>query len=205
MLVVLILQNMVILPALFKDHVLHFVFRIATMGAAVGLTAASISLPRRPDVFFHNQVVDRMMTVNAYQRFTFGWCANVLATAKGKKEVLEATDLPRLNRSTRAADKAASWKEMERKDQLWLSILWAYKWPLLIQWALCLASSVLSYLPQWFTLQILNALERRPPGGRLDGRVWLFVAWLGLATLMAGVCLILSVCEAITSSPPKIL
>jgi len=127
-----------------------------------------------------------MMTANAYQRFTFGWCGSLLATAKEKKD-LEVTDLPRPNRASRAAEKAASWKKREEKYSLWRFLLSEYKWPLLIQWTMCLAGSILGYLPQWFVLQILRALERRPPGGSLDGRIWFFVVWLSIATLIGAV------------------
>jgi hypothetical protein len=186
LLVVLLLQSMTVLGRMLNHHVLSAALRIVSVAASVSLAAASVSLPRRPDVFFDDRVVDRMRTVNAYSRFTFGWCSNILAIAKKKRD-LEATDLSRPDHDSRAKDKAAAWNKMGDKYPLWRSLLWAYKGPLIVQWTMCIFGSLLAYLPQWFTLQILKTLERRIPGERLGDEVWFLVVWMGIATISTAV------------------
>jgi len=128
-----------------------------------------------------------MMSTSAYERFTFGWCSDILKLARLKAE-FKVEDLPAPNHSTRAIDKAAAWKEA-RPDTtpLWRSLFWAYKWPFLIQVSLSLADGAISYLPYWCQLQILSLLERRHNEKGLDSRVWVFVIALGAATLTSSV------------------
>jgi hypothetical protein len=185
-LIIALLQNSVILAPLIRAHALSAALRAATMGAALCLALASISLPRRPDVYFRDRLVDRMMTASAYQRFTFDWCGNVLETAQRKQD-MDVADLSRPGHALRAADKVATWNGQRSGRPVWRSLISEYKWTLIVQWSLAIAASVLSYLPHWCTYKILTALENRPPGASLDGQVWFYVIGLGAATLAATV------------------
>jgi hypothetical protein len=186
-LVIGLLQSSVYLSHLYESYAPAAALVTASLVVALGLAVASISLVRRPDVYLGSRLVDRMMSTSAYQRFTFGWCSDTLKLARHKEE-FKAEDLPAPNHSTRATDKAAAWKDVRQDTTpLWRSLLWAYRWPFLVQVLLSLADGAVSYLPYWCQLQILGLLERRHSEEGLDSRVWFFVVALGAATLASSV------------------
>lgn len=184
--VVLLLQDTAVLGIVLKTHAVSAALRIVVVAATACLMAASLVLPRRPDVFYNGRVVDRESTVNAYLRFTFSWSANVLATAKEKQD-LDVTDLPRPSHYTRSADLATLWKSQNYEGPLWKSLLWTYKGPLILQWFLCIVGSALAYLPYWVTLQLLKAFENRKPGQSLGVEVWFLVVWMGFSVVAQSV------------------
>ncbi|KAL0935128.1 ABC bile acid [Colletotrichum truncatum] len=179
-----VLQNAEVLYHLLKNRPVSFGLKIGGLAVSLALTATSVFLPRRPDVFYGGRIVDRMDSVSAYKRFTWSWCDDLLDTAT-KQNDLEVTDLPKPNHWTRAGDSSATWKSYNFKSDsnLWWSIIWAFRVPLAIQWAIALTKSFLSLAPSFVTLQILTALERRRPGDPLPVDVWMLVFWLGLAIL----------------------
>jgi hypothetical protein len=184
--IILLLQDTEILGAVLSRHPLTFALRVASTVASGTLSVASILLPRRPDVFYEDRIVDRMYTVNAYKRMTFSWTDNVLATARKKKD-LDASDLPRPDHHSRAKDQSASWKAYNFKGPLWKSIFWAYKYVLAVQWTMCIAGSCLGFAPYWVTLQLLRFLETREKGQSFPVEVWILVIWLGVAIIAQAV------------------
>ncbi|KAK2005813.1 ABC transporter [Colletotrichum eremochloae] len=178
------LQDTVVLEYLLDNSPVSFGLKIASIALTVGLVVTGVALPRRPDVYYDGKVVDRAMTVPAYSRFTWDWCAEIidLATKKGD---LDASDLPKPDHWTRSEDTAAAWKSynFDSNSNLWWSIVWAYRVPLFLQWSIAISKAVLSFAPAWITLQILEALQRRLPGEELPMNIWILVFWLGLAIL----------------------
>jgi hypothetical protein len=180
--VVLLLQNSEVLEEALKLHVVSFALRIVSIVAVFCLVGASILLPRRPDVYYNDRIVDRMYTASAYDRLTFSWTMNVLDKAKEKKD-LDAVDLPRPDHYTRASDQSATWKSFNFTGPLWKSLLWAYSSILIRQWTLCIIGSSISYLPYWITLQILRRLETKRPGEPFGSNIWFLVIWLGISII----------------------
>ncbi|WYZ44130.1 hypothetical protein EsH8_VII_000566 [Colletotrichum jinshuiense] len=179
-----VLQNTSVFRDLLENNPVSFGLKIASLVLVLAITVTGVALPRRPDVFYNGRAVDRLRTVPACTRFTWGWCSQIIDLAIQKKD-LEASDLPRPDHSTRSQDSVAAWKSYDFKSDssLWWSIVWAYRWPLFIQWSIAISKAFLSLAPSWITLQILEALQRRKPGQELPVDIWILVFWLGLAIL----------------------
>ncbi|KAK3375668.1 ATP-dependent bile acid permease [Lasiosphaeria ovina] len=150
--------------------------------AAAGLVVASLSLPRRPDVFYNSRLVDRMFTVSAYRRLTFAWASALMSVATEKGD-LELADLPGLNHRMRPTDQSAQWKAVNAKSSVIKSLLKIYGWCIFKQWTTAMANTAVSYLPWWITLRLLESLEARKPGDPIGPRLWLLLVWLGMAKL----------------------
>ncbi|KAI3529772.1 ABC transporter [Colletotrichum filicis] len=179
-----ILQDTKVFDELLSNNPVSFGLKLANLVLTLGLIVTSVTLPRRPDVYFENRIVDRLRTVPAYSRFTWGWCSGIIDLATKKKD-LDASDLPKPDHWTRSEDSAASWKSYNFKpdSSLWWSIIWAYRVPLFVQWSIAISKAFLSLAPSWITLQILETLQRRKPGEDLPADIWILVFWLGLAIL----------------------
>ncbi|KAK2023512.1 ABC transporter [Colletotrichum zoysiae] len=179
-----VLQDTVVFDHLLENNPASFGLKVASLVLTVGLVVTGVALPRRPDVYHNGKVVDRIRTVTAYSRFTWGWGAEIIDLATKKKD-LDASDLPKPDHLTRSEDSAAAWKSynFDSDSNLWWSIVWAYRVPLFIQWSIAISKAFLSFAPSWITLQILEALQRRQPGEQLPMDIWILVFWLGLAIL----------------------
>ena len=142
-------------------------------------------LPRRPDVFFDGRIVDRMFTVSAYSRLTFGWASTLmkLATEKGD---LELTDMPQLSHKMRPANQSVEW-ENNKRDTVFKTLLGLYGWAVVRQWVTAALDTSVSYLPWWIVLRLLETLERRQQGEEVGSRLWLYLVWLGIAKVAGAV------------------
>jgi hypothetical protein len=187
----LLVQNAKVAEKLFQKHPALFALRIVELTAVVGLIFASLSLPRRPNVYHDGQLVDRMWTVSAFSRFQWMWPSAVLSLAS-KKNNLDLVDLPRPDQYTRSKEVSADWKRRNYKHQLYLSIIRTHGVGFAIQWILTLGTSVLNFAPQWVLLQLLRILERRVPGQTYGVDVWIWVLWLGVAIVSQAVSILYS-------------
>lgn len=158
----------------------------ASAVSAAGLVLASLSLPRRPDVFVEGRLVDRMYTVNGLSRLTFGWATTLMAYAS-KKGDLELADLPALSHKMRPAEQSAEWNDRRKGDGVFKALLKLYGWATFKQWTVSIANTAVSYLPWWITLRLLEALEARKPGEAIGPRLWLYLVWLGIAKIASAV------------------
>lgn len=172
-------QDTSIIAVLLKHYPVLFALRIVEIAAVVFLGAASLFIPRRPDVFDEEgRLVDRMYTVYAFSRFTFAWPYNVLSLA-GKKKNLDMADLPRPDHFTRAKEVSADWKAKNFKQRLWLSVILAHGGAFALQWVLTLGTAVLNFAPQWVILQLLRILETKKRSDSYGVETWMWVVWLG--------------------------
>jgi hypothetical protein len=156
--------------------------RIASILAAAGLASTSLLLPRRPDVFFHGQLVDRMRSVSLYKRLTFSW-ASYLAASAATKGDLEMKDLPHLCSRMRAATGSAAWESRTRRRSLFTFLLRSYGWHVLCQWVVAITNAAISYLPWWIMLRLLETLESQKPGEPIGKRAWMLLVCLAAAKL----------------------
>lgn len=159
-----------------------FALHIAELAPSMCLAVSSLCIPRRPDVFYRGELVDRMFTAPAFSRFTFGWPSDILKLASKKKD-LDLADLTRPDHFTRAASMSASWKKRQNRHRLWLDLTLAHKKAFAVQWFLTLCTSVLNFAPQWVILQLLRLLERRQPGLVQGVEVYMWVVWLAVSII----------------------
>ena len=156
--------------------------RIVELVLSVVAIVASISVPRRPDVFHNGMLVDQANNVSLLQKYTFSWCSAMIALANKKNE-LTMVDLPYLINSLRARELHDRFEYTKGKLGLARSILRSHAVSLILQLILTLTSTSLYVLPQIAMYNLLRVLEARDAGGE-NGRaaiIWVFA--LGLATL----------------------
>ncbi|KAK4183219.1 92fa4e65-f2b9-41ea-8f4e-0e0d5e2b8a44 [Podospora australis] len=168
--------------ALLRHNSTVFALRVVELVLSISLAVAGISLPRRPDVYYNGELVDRMNTTSALSRFTFAWPSGLLSLAAKKKD-LDLIDLTRPDHLTRSASTSADWKKLDYKYRLWISLALAHKRALIIQWVLTVLTSFGNFAPQWVILQLLRFLERRQPGSSNGIDAWVWVIWLAVAII----------------------
>ncbi|OKL56526.1 hypothetical protein UA08_08261 [Talaromyces atroroseus] len=151
---------------------------VATIIAAL----ASVSLPRRPDVFYDGAPVDKMFTQSALYKASFSWVQSVLLLAR-KTGHLDLKDLPKMSHRIRAKDLSKTWAEQERPRRLWIEVILAYKWPLITQWSLTIVQAFGNFAPQFVIFQILRILENRFYGEQVPAEAWIWVIVLTLTTI----------------------
>ncbi|KAK4129639.1 P-loop containing nucleoside triphosphate hydrolase protein [Parathielavia appendiculata] len=180
---ILLAQGTETAERLLKSAPAAFALGVVELVCSVSLAISALCIPRRPDVFYQGELVDRMYTVSAFSRFTWSWPSGLLNLASKKKD-LDLADLTRPDQYTRAAAVSADWKKLKTSGRrLWLSLVLAHKKPLALQWLATLAASVLNFAPQWVILQLLRFLETREPGKKQDIEAWMWVVWLGIVII----------------------
>ncbi|KAF8858156.1 P-loop containing nucleoside triphosphate hydrolase protein [Acephala macrosclerotiorum] len=158
--------------------------RIGQLVLSVLAIYASVSLPRRPEVFHDGKEVDGMYTVSAIGRYSFTWCAHLLTLSR-VKDRLELEDLPKMDHHTRSKDLSQAWAERKHTRRLWIEVFLAHKVPFMIQWFLTLLQAFGNFAPQFVTYHILKILEKRKPGDSVTAEAWIWVAALTIATIGA--------------------
>lgn len=141
---------------------------------------ALASLPRRPDVFVNENLVDQEHTFSILSRVSFAWAEGVLRIAS--KRTLDLADLPYLKYAFRSKNLAASFVTGGSRKRLWRRLVITHAWALFYQWVMNFIDSVLTFAPQFFLLHFLRQLERRDvesPMGR-----WIWVLGLGLSMIV---------------------
>ncbi|KAI1739122.1 P-loop containing nucleoside triphosphate hydrolase protein [Xylaria scruposa] len=179
---VLAVQDNRIAVHLWKHDSTIFAIRIAEIVTVVCLGYASVTIPRRPDVFYEGELVDRLYTASAWSRYTWSWTSSVLGAATKKKN-LDLADLPRPNHYARSKDAVAQWESHGFTKPLWISVILAHKWAFAVQWGLSLAAAVLNFAPQWVVLQLLHLLEKRVGNERVGYEGWMWAIWLMVAII----------------------
>lgn len=158
----------------------HLTLSIIQFVAGILLVFASLSIPRRPDVYYNESVVDRQNTVSVLGKFTFSWPSSVLAFA-AKNKGLDYDDLPQIDHEIRSRELRRRFEAAGQKNKLWKSIFWSHKWAFIQQWTFQAICSFTNFLPQIALYFILRALEARDEGANLGMTAWLLVIGLGAA------------------------
>ncbi|KAK2623627.1 hypothetical protein QTJ16_006808 [Diplocarpon rosae] len=162
--------------------------RMAQLALVVFVGFASVSLPRRPEVFYDNVPVDGMYTVSILSRYTFTWVEHLLFLSR-KNNRLEMEDLPKMDSRTRSKDLSETWAagshRRSRHRKLWIEVFLEHKWGFLTQWSLTLVQAFGNFAPQFVTFHLLKILERRTPGDAVGSEAWIWVVVLTIATIGA--------------------
>ncbi|CAK7235753.1 hypothetical protein SBRCBS47491_009404 [Sporothrix bragantina] len=156
--------------------------------AALAASFCFASFPHRPDVYYKGSLVDQQHAVSILSRFSFNWNKIVFDIANARK--LELEDLPNLDGNTRSA--CVNERYLARggsaggpKGRLWWQLLMAYKWPLLLQWALTFVRSVLALFPQFVIYQFLEGLDNHEGGNKAaNPKLWGWVIGIGVSLIL---------------------
>ncbi|PNP66822.1 hypothetical protein FNYG_13552 [Fusarium nygamai] len=159
-----------------RNNTVALVLRAVNVGAVVFLCLSSVLLPRRPDVFFKGKKVDEQWTVSAFSRYTWSWVDPLLSFAV-KKNDLDASDVPHVDRTLRAADLKEDWLASKPQGSLFRSLFWAYKGSFMVQLSLTVFRNILALLPFWTMLRVINILEQRDVGlsGASNLELWILI------------------------------
>ncbi|CAK7230583.1 hypothetical protein SBRCBS47491_007634 [Sporothrix bragantina] len=180
--VIVTLDSKVVVDLLNHQPVL-FGLRVAEAVGVIAVTLTSVLLPRRPEVYYQDELVDRMYTTSAYGRFTFSWPSDLMSLSVTKKN-LDLVDMPRPDHRTRAVNVSANWRAADYPvRRLWLSIMRAHAGPFALQWILTFGTAILNFAPQWVVLRLLRILEERTIGEPFGVDVWIWVLWLGVSII----------------------
>lgn len=163
---------------------IHLTLSAIQLTGTLGLVLAYGAVPRRPDVYRDEKVVDKQFTVSIFGRFGFSWPGPLLRFAATNKG-LDVDHLPEIDYQTRAETLWQSFQRVEKKDKLWKSLFWSHKWAFLSQWTFVTITSVTNFLPQVALLFILKALEDRDSGLDSAFRLWMWVLALGLSIVVS--------------------
>lgn len=150
----------------------------AQIGSAFLRALNAILLPRRPDVYFDDKLVDRELSVSLLGRFSFSW-ANGLLNFVTKTKTMELEDIPKLPASKRAGFLRDKLEIARENRKLWRAIVAAHPGPLLAQTILSLVICFLSFGPQVALYQILKTLELRDTPFWNPAAAYLWVLALG--------------------------
>ncbi|KAI0198398.1 P-loop containing nucleoside triphosphate hydrolase protein [Astrocystis sublimbata] len=175
-------QDKQVAISLWKYDDTVFALRLTDFVVVVSLAFASLTIPRRPDVFYEGELIDRLYTSSAWNRWTWSWSSNILARATKKKN-LDLEDLPRPNHHIRAKDVIQLWETQGFNKPLWKSVIYANKGAFTLQWVLAFVTAVLNFAPQWVVLQLLRLLESRTNNEPVSYEAWIWTFWLVVAIL----------------------
>lgn len=162
----------------------QLVLSIILFAAGIGLTIISLCIPRRPDVYWNEKLVDRENTVSLLSKLTFSWPGPILTFAS-KNKGLDYDDLAEIDFESRSQRLRQRFEAVERKDKLWKTIFWAHKWAFIQQWVLQATCSITDFLPQIALYFVLKTLEARDEGKDVALTSWLLVLGLGLAITLS--------------------
>ncbi|KAF7549319.1 hypothetical protein G7Z17_g6483 [Cylindrodendrum hubeiense] len=164
-----------------KDPVV--ILRAVNAVMVLALSVASISIPRRPDVFHKDRKVDRQWTVSALSRYTWSWVDPLLQYAS-KKNDLDGDDVPQPDMKLRSEDLKREWDRFNFQGSLFSSLVWAYKGSIAFQWSVTLFRCFVSILPFYIMLRIIRILEQRGNEGSSVLELSALIIWMAIFNML---------------------
>ncbi|CAI7663380.1 unnamed protein product [Penicillium glandicola] len=152
--------------------------QLAQIASAALRAVFCILLPRRPDIYHDDKLVERELSVSLLSRFTFSW-ANGLLNYALKHKTMDLDDIPKLTASNRADFLRGKFEVARQNRKLWRAIISAHLGSLLVQATLSLLICFLSFGPQVALFQILKSLELRGTPNWNAGASYIWVLALG--------------------------
>ncbi|EFQ99803.1 canalicular multispecific organic anion transporter 1 [Nannizzia gypsea CBS 118893] len=158
---------------------------LAQLAAGFINCCASVSLPRRPEVYLEGKAVDQQFTGAFFGRVSFSWAGPLLKFAI-KNQTLEIDDLPALDYATRSKSLRDVFDKARRPgEKLWRTLVRVYAYTLISQALLVTCTSTLSFAPQYCLLRILRSLEGRNSVSWHPMDAWVWVFALGGSILLS--------------------
>ena len=132
--------------------------------AAILVTAASLSLPRRPQLSKGGVLVDSQYSTNFLRRYSYQWCYSLLRLARSKGR-LDLEGLPTLHYSASTQSLQGQFRSVLDKYDLalWKTIFVAHRSTFLQQYAISMLQSAAQLAPQFAMYSLLRVLELRQP------------------------------------------
>jgi hypothetical protein len=160
------------------------------------LAAAALCwlLPRRPNVYHDDSIVDRELSTSFLGRFTYTW-ANKIIRLSRQEEELDPAQLPGLDHSTRSQTLLGLFSEVQRRNDdqmpdgctttmpMWRILVQSNLVHIALSGALCLFLAVLSFAPHMALLHILQVLESDSPDRKSSLQLGAWGVSLGLAII----------------------
>ncbi|KIX98535.1 uncharacterized protein Z520_05836 [Fonsecaea multimorphosa CBS 102226] len=162
----------------------HLTLSLVQFICGILLLVVGLLIPRRPDVYWNDKVVDRKNTVSALSKLTFSWASTILSLA-AKNKGLDYEDLYEIDHDARSRELRTKFEAVGRKDKLWKTLFWSHKWAFIQQWVLQATCSITDFLPQLALYFILKTLEARDEGQDVALTSWLLVIGLGLSITLS--------------------
>ncbi|KAG5994869.1 hypothetical protein E4U43_003162 [Claviceps pusilla] len=160
----------------------QLIVRIADAVVMIPLLFSCITLPRRPEVFYNGQRVDKEWTGSVLNRSTWSWVNDLLKTAKRKGD-LDPKDIPRPDHTIRTESLVDAWNKANYQGSLLRSLLKAYAGRLAVQWLIIVFQCIVGIGPFWTMLRLVQSLEDRDAGSEAPRQLWGLVFLMGLFTL----------------------
>ncbi|CRG91117.1 hypothetical protein PISL3812_08165 [Talaromyces islandicus] len=162
----------------------HLGLFVAQFAVGLALSIVYLSVPRRPDVFFQDKLVDRQYSGSLLHRVTFGWADRLLKFAI-RNQSLEIDNLNSIDSTLRSKGLHTNFEAIKGSMPLWRLLLKTY-WPtILLQYILTFLYSFAQIAPQIALFGLLRSLEDREIGQETRWRTWQWVIGLGVFDLTA--------------------
>ncbi|KAJ5824161.1 ABC transporter integral membrane type 1 [Penicillium robsamsonii] len=152
--------------------------QVAQIASAALRAVFCVLLPRRPDVYHEDKLVEQELSVSLLSRFSFSW-SNQLLNHAVKHKKMELDDIPKLTAANRAGFLREKFEIVRQNRKLWKAIILAHWRSLLAQATLSLLICFLSFGPQVALFQILKTLELRGTPYWNIGASYIWVLALG--------------------------
>ena len=152
-------------------------FIIATI-----LIFANTLIPRRPDVYRNEKIVDRQNTCSFLGKITFSWPTELMSFAASNKG-LNYSDLHEIDNENRSMTLRKRFEAAGKTGNVWLSIFYSHKWAFIQQYLFEIVTCFTNFIPQIALYAILTALEARDAGDGNTFRLWVLVIGLGAASI----------------------
>ena len=157
---------------------LNLTLTAVQLGAAAVFGIVNLCIPRRPDVYYDGQIVDRMKTVSTLGRYSFAWPSGILDKA-AQAESLEVTDLPKIPHEARSKTLREQFEASAKNDHVWRIVFRVHFWKFVLQAVLTTSVNITNFGPQLVLFLILRALEQRDAGMEVTNKLWGLAAGLG--------------------------
>ena len=171
-------------PHLPKPKSLELILTTVQLIGSLTLIRTYSSVPRRPDVYRGEKVVDQKSTTSILGKLGFSWSGPLLRFAASNKG-LEIDDLPEISYQTRSKTLQQVFDRVGKKEKLWKSLFWSHQWAFILQFSLVMITSLMGFLPQIALLFILKALEDRENGFDQAFYLWGWVFVLSISIMIS--------------------
>lgn len=122
---------------------------------------ASVSLPRRPELYLEGKPVDYQFTDTFFGRISFSWAGPLLKSAI-KNQTSEIDNLPALDYATRFTNLRDVFDKAKKPGEKFLeNACTSICFSLISQALLVVCMSIFNFAPQYCLLKILRSLENR--------------------------------------------
>lgn len=144
-----------------------------------------ILLPRRPDVYYKDRLVQQEGSASLFSRLTYSWTRELLSFARSN--TMQWDDMPRLSASHRASGRMKSFEAVRKGRKLWKALVIAYAGPLALEASIAVVGCFMGFGPQASLFHILKALELRgtPDWNPVDCYLWAMA--LGASTILTAI------------------